>query len=191
MGDEAPNGEKYAPEQIAAVSQALLLLQQHLFGSAPASLQVADLLDWHLKLTTPLGIRAGQWRTGEITFGSYYGFAPGDIDAAMAATYARANQHLEYLSYLEGLQQLEELIRVSAYVHARLIKIHPFEDGNGRVSRLVLQAMFLGAGFDPPDLSSLERTYYLLALNQYNLHGTDDLYCRHLEPLKKLILELL
>lgn len=82
-------------------------------------------------------------------------------------------------------------MRVSAYVHARLIKIHPFEDGNGRVSRLVLQAMFLGAGFDPPDLQSLARLPYVSALNKYNSYGTDDLYCPRLGTLNRLLLELL
>ncbi|WP_158263826.1 Fic family protein [Deinococcus arcticus] len=169
-----------------------MLLHHQLFDAPPATLQVSDLQAWHAVLGAALGIRAGAWRTGDVTFGSYYGLPPSEIDAAVHATYAHANEHLDYLSYLpDAADRLEGVVMVSAYVHARLIRIHPFEDGNGRTARLVLTGQFLTAGFDPPNLSRLSRDVYLSALNRYNHLGTDDLYCPALDPLKKVILDLL
>lgn len=191
MADENPGGKKFAPERVEATTQALLLLHEQLFASPPARLQVSDLLAWHAVLAAPLGVRAGVWRAGEITFGSYYGFPPTAIDAAVRGTYARANEHLDSLSFWPEEDRLAGVVAVSAYVHARLIRIHPFEDGNGRVSRLVLTGQFLTAGFDPPDFSRLSRTAYVTALNKYNHLGTDDLFCAALEPLKLVIFDLL
>lgn len=193
MGERGPDGRTYTTQQIEAVNQALMLVQRQFFDSPPLSLGVADLQAWHAALATPLGILAGQWRKGEITFGSYYGYPPSEIDTAVRATFMRGNEHLAYVRCLDSEPelQLEELIRVSAYVHAQLIKIHPFEDGNGRASRLVLEAMFPMLGMNPPDIYSLERSAYINALNTYNSHGTNDLYCPALEPLETLLLELL
>lgn len=193
MGDDAPSGKKYAPEQLAATTQALEALYTQLYQNPPVYLSVEDLKAWHARLATSLGIVAGHWRTGPVTFGTYYGFAAQDIEDAVQSTFAIANEHLSYVDCLEDEPelQLEELVRVAGYLHARLIKIHPFEDGNGRISRLVLAALFWRFGFDFPDISHLQKTRYIAALNKYNSYGTDDLYCQHLEPLQTLLLELL
>lgn len=168
-----------------------MLLHEQLFSAPPTELKLSDLKAWHAAPTTPLGIKAGEWRDGPITFGSYFGFPPSDIEREVNRTFNLANGELLYLSFFDDREHLEGLVNVSAYVHARLIRIHPFEDGNGRTARLVLTAMFLGAGFDPPDLDGMTRQDYLSALNTYNHRGTDDLNCPALAPLKKLILTLL
>lgn len=191
MGDTQTRSSAAAPEEIHSTTRALALLHKQLFAAPPEALTVDDLLAWHAALGRALGVQAGTWRSGDVTFGSYFGYAPATIDAAVRSTYARANEHLAYLQYLDPADRLEGTVMVSAYVHARLIRIHPFEDGNGRISRLVLTGQFLTAGFPPPDLGRLSRTTYLTALNRYNHQGTDDLYCPALDMLKKVILDIL
>jgi Fic family protein len=44
-----------------------------------------------------------------------------------------------------------------AVAHHRLLSIHPFDDGNGRVARLITHAMFLRAGFGSSGLWSISR----------------------------------
>jgi cell filamentation protein len=48
-----------------------------------------------------------------------------------------------------------ELAGALAAVHAELILIHPFRDGNGRVARLLALLMGLQAGLPPLDFSPL------------------------------------
>jgi cell filamentation protein len=45
--------------------------------------------------------------------------------------------------------------RSLAVVHAELILIHPFRDGNGRIARLLTLLMASQAGLPPPNLSGL------------------------------------
>lgn len=54
-----------------------------------------------------------------------------------------------------------------AVVHAELILVHPFRDGNGRVARLLALLMGLQAGLPPLDFSPLEgrgRSRYFAAI---------------------------
>ncbi len=50
-------------------------------------------------------------------------------------------------------------IEYISQVHASFIKIHPFLDGNGRVGRLLLNAMLLRSGYAPV-LIKKEKSYY-------------------------------
>ncbi|MEI7918182.1 MAG: Fic family protein [Candidatus Saccharibacteria bacterium] len=52
----------------------------------------------------------------------------------------------------------DDIIANMAITHARFEKIHPFSDGNGRTSRLILLAQALKAGLVPP-LVVKERKY--------------------------------
>ncbi|MGO8857035.1 MAG: Fic/DOC family protein, partial [Steroidobacteraceae bacterium] len=50
-----------------------------------------------------------------------------------------------------------ELARALAEVHAELILVHPFRDGNGRLARLLMLLIALQAGLPPSDFSPLAR----------------------------------
>lgn len=40
-------------------------------------------------------------------------------------------------------------VRYSALAHYKLVDIHPFADGNGRTSRLIMNLILLRAGYPP------------------------------------------
>lgn len=67
--------------------------------------------------------------------------------------------------------------------HADVIRIHPFEDGNGRSTRLFLCSVLIVLGLRPIEFE-LPRQEYLTCLNHYFLH-------RDCEPLVSLALRLL
>lgn len=48
----------------------------------------------------------------------------------------------------------EQVIEAIATVHVELILIHPFREGNGRLSRLLADVMTVQAGFQPLDYES-------------------------------------
>ena len=50
----------------------------------------------------------------------------------------------------------EEQVQALAIVHTELLLIHPFREGNGRLSRLLAMLMALQAGLPPLDFSEFE-----------------------------------
>jgi cell filamentation protein, protein adenylyltransferase len=52
-------------------------------------------------------------------------------------------------------EQIEDVVSALAEVHVELILIHPFQDGNGRIARLLSVLMGLQAGLPPLDFSEL------------------------------------
>ena len=53
----------------------------------------------------------------------------------------------EFAKWLSESENKEEIIVFAAEAHARLVSIHPFRDGNGRVSRLVMNTILLQHGY--------------------------------------------
>merc|ERR1739848_216379 len=71
-------------------------------------------------------------------------------------------------------------IQFAAEAHYRLVKIHPFQDGNGRLSRLLMNLILMRAGYPPTLIRVEDRRRYFAALNydaqfiQYILQATSD-----------------
>lgn len=57
-------------------------------------------------------------------------------------------------------------IAVATIAHYNLVRIHPFGDGNGRVARLLMNAILLRAGYLPSIIPLERRAGYLEALHQ-------------------------
>jgi Fic family protein len=66
------------------------------------------------------------------------------------------------------------------WVHARVVQIHPFEDGNGRISRLLLDVILIRLGL-PPVVPEFPKQEYSEALNQF-------FRSQELQPLLDLLL---
>ncbi|MDR1595149.1 MAG: Fic family protein [Prevotellaceae bacterium] len=58
------------------------------------------------------------------------------------------------------------VIELSALFHYRYIRIHPFEDGNGRIARLLVNYILLRHGYPMIVIPSADRRYYLDALGK-------------------------
>ena len=58
-------------------------------------------------------------------------------------------------------ERARDIVGLAAEVHSRFEQIHPFSDGNGRVGRLLMNAMFLRANIAPAIiLQERKRAYY-------------------------------
>lgn len=81
--------------------------------------------------------------------------------------------------------------RRMAEVHAELLLIHPFRDGNGRLARWLADVMALQANLPLPDYrfrgrgSEYERALYLAAVKQGYLTRYDDLTAFFLRALSR------
>jgi Fic family protein len=60
--------------------------------------------------------------------------------------------------------------------HSRLIAIHPFNDGNGRTARLLMNLILIRAGYPPITVRPEDRPAYIRALQHAQAgHGDRDL----------------
>ncbi|MDR2496333.1 MAG: Fic family protein [Tannerellaceae bacterium] len=57
-------------------------------------------------------------------------------------------------------------IRLAGLLHYRYIRIHPFEDGNGRIARLLVNYVLLRHGYPMLIVPTEEKSLYLDALNK-------------------------
>lgn len=58
-------------------------------------------------------------------------------------------------------------IELAAWTHAEFVRIHPFPDGNGRVSRLIMNYQLMESGFAPINIKVENRHRYYSVLNDY------------------------
>jgi len=58
-------------------------------------------------------------------------------------------------------------IEFAAWTHAEFVKIHPFVDGNGRTSRLIMNYQLMVHGFLPVSIAKESRLEYFEALESY------------------------
>jgi len=67
-------------------------------------------------------------------------------------------------------------IELAAYTHAEFVKIHPFEDGNGRTARLLMNYQLMFNGFLPVSINKETRLKYFEALDEYATQGNLNLF---------------
>ena len=81
--------------------------------------------------------------------------------------------YTEIKYFYADLPQKSELnpIELAAWTHAEFVKIHPFADGNGRTSRLIMNYQLMAYGFLPISIPKESRLDYFEALESYALIG--------------------
>ena len=76
----------------------------------------------------------------------------------------------------------------SALLHGELVKIHPFVDGNGRTSRLIMNLDLMNHGYNPVIIKKENRLEYYEVLDK--AHTTGD-YTDFIKLVTKLEIEML
>jgi Fic family protein len=66
-------------------------------------------------------------------------------------------------------------IKKAALFHGKFERIHPFDDGNGRVGRFLLNIMLVNAGYAPLIIRKSQRVAYLNALEDFDGGYTTNL----------------
>ena len=100
---------------------------------------------------------AGQYRTEQvfITGTEYLPPAPEDVPGQMS-------EFMEELAKRDAMHP----VAYAAYVHRRLVDIHPFRDGNGRTARLLMNLILVSKGYCLVTIPPVLRLDYISALQQ-------------------------
>lgn len=81
--------------------------------------------------------------------------------------------YMQIKGFYEELSNKSDLnpIELAAWTHAEFVRIHPFIDGNGRTSRLLMNYQLLSQGYLPVSIAKEARLDYYNALEQYAVKG--------------------
>ena len=86
---------------------------------------------------------------------------------APSEMYRQVKNFFADLTYRTELNAIE----LAAWTHAEFVKIHPFTDGNGRTSRMIMNYQLLSNGFLPVSIAKENRLEYFDALEIYAVNG--------------------
>jgi Fic family protein len=117
------------------------------------------ILRLHAILLNSINASAGNYRThGVRIVGSY----------VPTANYLKIPKLMKEL--VDDLEKKpKDIIAQVARLHARFEQIHPFADGNGRIGRLIMSAMFLRQNIPPAIIKQESRQFYYAALQKAQL----------------------
>lgn len=127
-------------------------------------LSVGDLKTWHRRWLGNVYEWAGQERSVNMGKGGFAFAASGQIPRLLDQF---DRDCLKRWTPCNNLI-IEELVEAIAITHVELILIHPFREGNGRLSRLLADVMAVQAGYDPLDYTLWEanKQEYITAIHQ-------------------------
>ncbi|XP_059142319.1 protein adenylyltransferase FICD-like [Physella acuta] len=145
--------------EVLGLDAALSYINSTLVGHV-GRLTLQDILDIHIRVLGYVDpIDAGRFRTTQVYVGDFIPPAARDLQDHMT-------QLIEWLNSEEALAL--HPIEFAALAHYRLVAIHPFFDGNGRTSRLLMNLILMEAGFPPVSIEVNDRLTYYETLQQAN-----------------------
>lgn len=92
---------------------------------------------------------------------------------ASPAEYVRADMGILFKWYEANKCRLHPMVIAAAF-HHKLEKIHPFNDGNGRTGRMMMNFMLMLSGYPPVIIPNKNRPEYLNALSKADKARLDE-----------------
>ena len=139
LGSEGRESCREVTQHAAAYSylhDQVVLSKQQL--SESVVLEAHNILMANMKREDGLQVQAGAYRTGEASAG-YHHFPPAfSVRPALVWMLEQYNQRVQDLE--------EDPFVLSAWLSYEFVTIHPFDDGNGRMCRLLLSMVLLSRG---------------------------------------------
>jgi Fic family protein len=113
-----------------------------------------------------------------IKIGEYKSFpnsvrlANGEIFHYPTATETPALMH-DLLNWYNEVSTKLHAVEVAAQLHYKFVCIHPFDDGNGRIARLLMNYHLLKNDYLPVIIKSADKRNYLFALREADIGNTE------------------
>lgn len=128
--------------------------------SRPGAIAVNDILEIHRRV---LGyadpVEAGRFRSSQVFVGHHVPPHPADVPRHM-------RELVQWLNSDDTLQL--HPVEFAALAHYKLVYVHPFVDGNGRTSRLLMNLVLMQANYPPITIRKEHRAEYYAALDTAN-----------------------
>jgi len=88
----------------------------------------------------------------------------------------------ELMTWYKTEEQKKEIhpAELAALLHYKLVRIHPFDDGNGRIARLLMNYVLLKNDLPPVVIKSADKRNYLAALNRADV-GDLNAFVRYID----------
>ena len=98
----------------------------------------------------------------------------------------------ELFDWFKQEKQTAHPAELAARIHLRFVTIHPFSDGNGRISRLLMNFVLKSFNFPMLDIPCIKRKTYYNALERSQINNDENIFIqwffrRYLEEYKRYL----
>lgn len=116
-------------------------------------ISIDDILEIHKRVLGHVDpIEGGEFRRTQVYVGGHIPPGPNDLQILMQ----------RFVQWLNSEQAVSmHPVRYAALAHYKLVHIHPFTDGNGRTSRLLMNTILMRSGY-PPVIIPKQQRFVLL-----------------------------
>jgi Fic family protein len=125
-----------------------------------------DIIKMHKMLVKDMGIQTGYKKIPNYLVGRKVETTPPEA----------VEKEMGILLKWVGEEKTKHPLQKAALLHGKFEKIHPFDDGNGRVGRFLINVILINAGYAPLIIRKSQRIAYLKALEDF-----DNGYTKNLE----------
>lgn len=146
--------------EVLGLDAAMRYINQTLLYKPLGEFTIKDILEIHKRV---LGfcdpIESGHFRKHQVFVGKFTPPPPDQVEHLM-------NEFIEWLNSNSLL--MAHPIQIAALVHYKFVFIHPFYDGNGRTSRLLMNLVLMKYGYPPVIIKKEDRMEYYDYLQMAN-----------------------
>lgn len=154
-----PGKSLFEQNEVIGVDAAMKYLNTTLV-SRIGTVTISDILEIHRRVLGYVDpVAAGRYRTTQVFVGHHIPPHPRDVEKHM-------QELVQWINSEEALSL--HPVELAALAHYKLVYIHPFIDGNGRTSRLLMNLVLMQAGYPPISIHKEQRSEYYHVLELAN-----------------------
>ena len=132
-------------------------------------LSLHQIMDWHWKLFNKTkSDMAGKLRTYQVGIGGSKFMPPSPVEVNPMLS--------EFFQWYNRYKNKLHPVEVAALAHLKFVTIHPFGDGNGRISRLVMNFILYKKRYPMLDIPYEKRNSYYNALEKSQIKKEDQVF---------------
>ena len=114
--------------------------------------------------------KAGKIRVKQNIVGNYIPPKPEDVPAELE----------KFFSWHRQAQNTLHPFETAVLAHLKLVRIHPFMEGNGRICRLLMNHIMLKNGYPLLNIFNSEKMFYYLVLREVDATGKERAFVKYL-----------
>lgn len=161
---------KSLTEHLEATNHAVALdYVKTLVGKKRQDITEQDILNIHRLILNKIeAVSAGRYRTQHARLTETDVVLPNPVKVPVLME--------EFIKWLIG-DNPNHIVKIGADAHYKLVSIHPFSDGNGRTSRLLMNLLLMQRGYPPAIIRKEDRLAYINSLEKAQKgNGLEDFY---------------